>query len=95
MLETPNYTTGLRRGFRRIVAIYAIVSTSWILFTGVILLLLSGHHNPIEWIEIGKGLLFVGVTSAMLSVLLNRLATSMSRVVEERRDVRRRFAAIV
>lgn len=95
MLESPNYSAGLRRGFRRIVAIYAIVSTSWILFTGVILLQVSGRHNPIEWIEIGKGLLFVGVTSAMLSVLLNRLATSMSRVVEERRDVRRRFAAII
>jgi len=85
----------LRRGFRRIVAIYAIVATSWILFTGVILLQLSARHNPIEWIEIGKGLLFVAVTSTMLAVLLNRHAASMARVVEERRDVRRRFAAMI
>lgn len=95
VLDSPNYSARLRRGFRRVVTIYAIVATSWILFAGVILLLLSRRHNPIEWIEIGKGLLFVAVTSTMLSVLLNRLATSMSRVVEERRDVRRRFAAII
>lgn len=70
---------GLRRGVWCIVITYIIVAGLWILFSDELLArFVSSPQRQLEW-SILKGWLFVGVTGAMLYVLISRLMEKLWR----------------
>lgn len=62
-----------RQSARRIALIYAAAAAAWILLSSGVPLLATGRISEFQFFEVGKGLLFVGVTALFLFWLMLRL----------------------
>lgn len=66
-----------QRGVLRVVLFYALFAALWILLSDTVSKRLINDAALMSWVSIGKGLLFVTVTSLLLFFLLRRLVDRM------------------
>ncbi|MGE5468074.1 MAG: PAS domain S-box protein [Ignavibacteria bacterium] len=74
MKRSGSATSSPRGGFVKIVLLYATFASAWIVFSDKIAASLFGEAQQLAEVGMLKGLLFVGVTSLILFVLLQRFA---------------------
>jgi signal transduction histidine kinase len=90
------------RHARRITAIYAVFASLWILTSDRALFHLFDDFRDILWINISKGLLFVGTTSVLLWFLMRRMLLglqksqdALAKQEQEIRESRSRLRALL
>ncbi len=78
----------------RIVALYLVLATIWIIVTDTLLFGFSLDQPRFEWLTVGKGLLFVGVTAALLYLLISRSVRRLEQAERQSRMHAGRQAAL-
>ena len=82
---------GRRASVRTVVGVYVAFGVAWILGGDLLVL----HHTGVPWVSIGKGLLFVALSAAMIGAMLTVQARRLDRTERRGGVARSHLAALV